>query len=131
MKTIKFEIPEEAGVIIVDVVLDDKIELKLALDTAATHTTIDSNILHLSGYGFENKIGAVEVETSNGVIITEVYELKNLETFGESEQNFKVQVYDFLAHGISSGYDGVLGLDFLRKRKFCLDISNGLLTLPE
>lgn len=31
---------------------------------------------------------------------------------------FEVQVYDFLAHGIASDYDGVIGLNFFTKNKF-------------
>ena len=37
--------------------------------------------------------------------------------------NFEMQVYDFLAHGITSNYEGVLGLNFLRNNKFCIDIN--------
>jgi hypothetical protein len=33
-------------------------------------------------------------------------------TLGISRTNFDVQVYDFLAHGIVSDYDEVIGLDF-------------------
>jgi len=28
------------------------------------------------------------------------------------KEKFQIQVYDFLAHGIFSDYDGLLGLDF-------------------
>lgn len=42
---------------------------------------------------------------------------------------FEVQVYDFLAHGIISDYDGVVGLNFLREHKFCIDIKNGEITV--
>jgi len=129
MKTFSFDIPETDDVIIVQALIDNKIELNLALDTAATHTTIDSNMLHLLGYGFDNQLGKVEVETSNGIIITDLYRIERLTVFGETECKFEVQVYDFLAHGITSNYDGVVGLDFLRKRKFCLDITNGILTI--
>lgn len=130
MKIVYFEIPNEDGIIIVDAIIDDKIELKLAIDTAATHTTIDSNILHLSGYGFKSNVGRIEVETSNGVIVTDIFKIEKIEIFGEAERFFNVQVYDFLTHGITSDYDGVIGLDFLKKRKFCFDILKGKLTLP-
>ncbi len=70
-----------------------------------------------------------EVETSNGIIRTEIYELPTLEVLGIVEKNFEVQVYDFLAHGITSNYDGVLELVFLKKRKFCLDLPNGEITI--
>ena len=131
MKSINFDIPELDEVIVLEALINDKNELLLALDTAATHTTIDSNILHLFNFTLKDSKGRMEVETSNGIIITQKFELPKLETMGVVEENFEVQVYDFIAHGITSNYDGVLGLDFLRKRKFCLDIPNGEITIQE
>ena len=42
-----------------------------------------------------------------------------------TKNDFEVQVYDFLAHGITSDYDGVIGLNFLHDNKFCIDIQKG------
>lgn len=129
MKKIAIPIPKEEEVVVLEAVINRKNELLLALDTAATHTTIDSNALHLFGFSLGTSKQRVEVETSNGIIITEIYELPVLEVLGIIETNFEVQVYDFIAHGITSNYDGVLGLDFLRKRKFCLDLPNGEISI--
>ena len=131
MKTIIIPIPSEEEVIVVEALINDKNELLLALDTAATHTTIDSNMLHLFDFPLTKSKGRIEVETSNGIIITEIFEVPKLEVMGVIEENFNVQVYDFIAHGITSNYDGVLGLDFLRKRKFCLDLTKGEITIQE
>jgi len=49
MRITEFELLDDNSVIIVDAVIEDKFELRLAIDTAATHTTIDSNILFLAG----------------------------------------------------------------------------------
>jgi hypothetical protein len=125
MKNFAFEIPANDDVIIVNASIADKYKFRLALDTAATHTTIDSNVLYFSGYELKNSKGEKEVETSNGIIIVEIYEIDRLECLGIIKTSFEVQVYDFLAHGITSDYDGVIGLDFLRKHKFCIDIVNG------
>ena len=125
MKTYTFNIPNEEEVIILDALIGDKFEYLLALDTAATHTTIDSNVLYLSGYELKDTLGEVEIETSNGIIIVETYELSRFECLGIVKTNFVVQVYDFLAHGITSDYHGILGLDFLRQHPFCLDIQKG------
>ena len=35
-----------------------------------------------------------------------------------------IQIYDFLAHGIISDYDGLLGLDFFENTRFCIDMKN-------
>lgn len=129
MKKISIPIPNDEQVVVLEALINGKNELLLALDTAATHTTIDSNALHLFGFALGKSKKRVEVETSNGIIITEIYTLTKLEVMGIVETDFDVQIYDFIAHGITSNYDGILGLDFLRKRKFCLDIPNGEITI--
>jgi hypothetical protein len=129
MKKIAIPIPTEEEVVVLEALINGKNELLVALDTAATHTTIDSNALYLFGFTLGKSERRVEVETSNGIIITEIYELPIFEVLGVTETNFEVQVYDFIAHGITSNYDGVLGLDFLKKRKFCLDLPNGEITI--
>ncbi len=129
MNKFEFQIPNEEEVIIVEATINDKYELLLGFDTAATHTTIDSNVLFLSGYELKNSKGEVEVETSNGIVIVEIFELNVFESLGIRKENFEVQVYDFLAHGIESDYHGVIGLNFLRENKFCIDMRKGEITI--
>lgn len=121
MKIFSFELPTDEDVIIVNASIEEKFKFRLVLDTAATHTTIDSNVLYFSGYELKNSKGEKEIETSNGIIVVETYDLNSLECLGITKANFEVQVYDFLAHGITSDYDGVIGLNFLRGTKFCID----------
>ena len=125
MKTFPFDLPTDEDVIIVNASIEGKFKFRLALDTAATHTTIDSNVLYFSGYELKNSKGEQEIETPNGIIIVETYDIEHLECLGIIYTDFEVQVYDFLAHGITSGYDGVIGLNFLREHKFCIDILKG------
>jgi hypothetical protein len=129
MNTFHFELLNDEDVILVNATIEGKFKFRLALDTAATHTTIDSNVLYFSGYELKNSKGEQEIETSNGIIIVETYDIQHLECLGIIQSNFEVQVYDFLAHGITSDYDGVIGLNFLKNHKFCIDISNGEITV--
>lgn len=48
--TYKFKREPESGLIIVNIEIDGKYELKMILDTGATNTTIDSNTLYLLGH---------------------------------------------------------------------------------
>ncbi len=112
-----FEREPESGLIIVSVEIDGKYDLKMVLDTGATNTTIDSNALYLLGYDLRDNIGTVEIETANGIIDTEVFEVHSFSSIGITKQDFQIQVYDFLAHGIFSDYNGLLGLDFLAETK--------------
>ena len=125
----RFELPTNENVIIVNVSIDSKYEFRLALDTAATHTTIDSNVLYFTGFELKNSNGEKKVETSNGIIVVETYEIEKIECLGITKNNFEVQVYDFLAHGITSDYDGVIGLNFLKDNKFCIDLKKGEITI--
>lgn len=42
MTLTRFEVPDEFGVVLLLAVIDHRFTFRLALDTAATHTTLDS-----------------------------------------------------------------------------------------
>lgn len=117
----KFKREPDSGVILVNVEIDRKYELKMIFDTGATNTTIDSNALYLLGHDLKDCIGTVEIETANGIIETEIFEIEHFASLGIEKEKFEIQVYDFIAHGIFSDYNGLLGLDFLERIKFCID----------
>ena|ERR1035438_2190534 len=117
------------GVIIVNIEIDGKYVLNMVLDTGATHTTIDSKALHLLGYDINNSIGKISIETANGVIETEIFELGSFTSLGITKNKFQIQMFDFLAQGIFSDYNGLLGLDFLEGSKFCIDTIQNTITL--
>ena len=127
--TYKFRRESESGLILVNIEIDDKYELKMILDTGATNTTIDSNALYLLGYDLKDNIGTVEIETANGIIETEVFEVNVFSSLGLTKEKFQVQVYDFLAHGIYSDYNGLLGIDFLEGIKFCIDTRENTISI--
>lgn len=85
--------------------------------------------MFLSGYELKESKGEQELETSNGIILVELYDIKQFECLGIVKPKFEVQVYDFLAHGITSDYDGVVGPNFLREHKFCIEIMKGEITV--
>jgi predicted aspartyl protease len=126
---IPFRREPESGLIVVSIEIDDKYELKMVLDTGATNTTIDSNALYLLGYDLKDNIGIVEIETANGIIETEVFEIKSFSALGRRISVFQIQVYDFLAHGIFSDYNGLLGLDFFEGTNFCIDTESNIIDI--
>lgn len=81
------------------------------------------------GHNLKDNIGTVEIETANGIIETEIFEIDTFSSLGLTKKNFEIQVYDFLAHGIFTDYNGLLGLDFLEGIKFCIDTSQNLITI--
>lgn len=125
----KFKREPESGLILVNVEIDKKYELKMILDTGATNTTIDSNALYLLGYDLKDSNGIVEIETANGIIETQVFEIDSFSSLGIEKEKFEIQVYDFIAHGIFSDYNGLLGLDFLERTKFCIDTNKNTISV--
>jgi predicted aspartyl protease len=125
----KFKREPESGLILVNIEIDQKFELKMILDTGATNTTIDSNALYLLGHDLKDSVGTVEIETANGIIETEVFEIDSFSSLGIEKQKFEIQVYDFIAHGIFSDYNGLLGLDFLEGTKFCIDTNENIISI--
>lgn len=127
--TYDFERMPNGGLIIVSVTLDLKSKFRMILDTGCSHTTLDSNALYLSGYEIKDAIEIVEIETANGIVESKILEINQVHSLGITKENFRIQVYDFIAHGIFSNYDGLLGLDFLDGKKFCIDTSANEITI--
>ena len=122
--TYQFERDAESGIIFVYVKLNDDHEFKMAFDTGATRTTFDRNALLMIEYPIGNINETELIETANGIVKVGVFKTVSLTAFGHTVCDLSVQVYDFLAHGILSDYDGVLGLDFFENTKFCIDMKN-------
>ena len=127
--TYNFERMPNGGLIIVGVTLDHRSKFRMILDTGCSNTTIDRNALYLSGYELKDMVEIVEIETANGTVESEIFEINHVHSLGITIEKFKIQVYDFLAHGIFSNYDGLLGLDFLEGKIFCIDTKLNNITL--
>ena len=100
----------------------------LALDTGCSHTTFDFNALILAGIPLRNTLRQVTVETTNGVVFADIFEVESLESLGLEIQKPTIQVIDFVAHGILSDYDGLLGMDFLSQKNCCIHFADGYIT---
>lgn len=121
----------ETGLFTVIARINGKQRIKLIIDTGATVTTVDSNVLYMFGYRPIDSIGVEMVETANGIIETDLYELSELSIFGITKSRFVVQAHDFLEHGITSDYNGLLGLDFFECCRFCIDMETCELSIYE
>jgi len=86
--TNKFKREPASGLMLINIEIDNKYELKMIFDTGATNTTIDSNALYLLGYDLKDNIGTVEIETANGIIETEVFEIDTFASLGLTKKKF-------------------------------------------
>ena len=125
----EFERDKDSGVILVTVELDGLHSFKMLLDTGASTTTFDFNSLHLVGYAINHALDTNPVETANGIIKVNSFQALSISAFGHTVKNISMQIYDFIAHGIISDYDGVLGLDFFQNTVFTIDMVNNTIQL--
>ncbi len=100
--------------------------LRLALDTGATSTLINSGLLVALGYDPAASPERTEVTTGSGIEFVARVFVSKFETLGRVRNEFPV-----LAHTLppSAGVDGVLGLDFLRRCILTVDFAEGSLSL--
>ena len=105
--------------------------LGLALDTGASHTTVDLTQLLMAGYEIKQAIGTAQIETASGFIDSYIFKVAEFSCMGVTKRNIDIAAYDFFAYHLLADFDGVLGLDFFNEHKFCVDFKRSLITLDE
>ena len=101
----------------------------LALDTGASNTVIDLNILLVAGYKVEDAIRIIKIETASGIIEAYVFLIAEIKALGITRRYLEVSSYDFANNNILSEIQGVLGLDFFKGYKFCIDMTDFEITV--
>ena len=118
--TYPFEWLDNDNLMVVHVEINGESILPFLLDTGASDTYLDKNILYIEQISLKESIGQVEVETANGRMFAEV--------FGTQFNNHPIQIIDFIANGIISNYSGVLGMDILKQKDLCFQFNRNTLT---
>jgi len=100
--------------------------VRLALDTGATSTLINSEIMVLLGYDPATSPNRIQVTTGSGVELCPRVTVQRLEALGKSVNDFPI-----LSHTLppTSQVDGLLGLDFFRGFQISIDFRNGTITI--
>ena len=107
----------------------DKDPLSLALDTGASHTTIDMTPMLMAGYEINDALSIEKIETASGIIDAYVFLVKEFRCMGIIKKNFKLCAYDFFAYHYLTDFDGVIGLNFFTDTKFCIDMNLNRITI--
>ena len=126
--TYPFEWLDDDGLMVVLVEINNESILPFLLDTGASNTYLDKNILYIEQISLKESIGQVEVETANGRMFADVFKIDSIEVFGTHFKNHPIQIIDFIANGIISNYSGVLGMDILRHKNLCFHFNTNTLT---
>ena len=102
--------------------------LRLAVDTGATRSVINSSLLVAVGYDPATAEERTEVTTGSGVEFAAKVSIDEILALEQRRVDFPV-----LAHTLppSAGVDGVLGLDFFRGLILTIDFHEGRVTVTE
>ena len=100
--------------------------VRLALDTGATGSMVNWDILVLLGYDPAVVPNRIQMTTGSGVEFVPVVSCSRIQALGFERKDFYI-----LCHTLppSATVDGVLGLDFLRQKKVTLDFCEGKLSI--
>ena len=80
--TYPFEWLDNDNLMIVHVEINGESILPFLLDTGASDTYLDKNILYIEQISLKESIGQVEVETANGRMFADVFKIDSIEVFG-------------------------------------------------
>ena len=100
--------------------------VQLALDTGATGSIVNWDILVFLGYDPAIVPERIQMTTGSGVEFVPRIVIDKIQALGQQRQNFPV-----LCHTLppSTTVDGVLGLDFFRGKRLVLDFISGVATV--
>jgi predicted aspartyl protease len=122
MKRFSFDLEAKYDSVITVKAFVGKPPTLLALDTAASQTVLDLNLLLMSGYSLTDLGESVDIETANGFMQVRKVSLKMLNALGLTRTDFEVLTYDFLEKGL-------LGLDFFENTVLTIDFQKGFIVL--
>jgi predicted aspartyl protease len=123
-----FEFLDEDGLLIVLAEINEETTLRFLIDTGSTHTCIDKNVLYIEQINLKEALGKVEIETANGWILADIFNIPSIEVLGMKFNNHPMQVMDFIEHRIMSDYSGIIGFDILCQKNLCIHFKEGFLT---
>jgi predicted aspartyl protease len=124
-----FRFDAEQGLIIVAAELhgaSGSALLRLALDTGASGTLLNTSLLVAAGYDPTASEDRIEVTTGSGVEYVARVIIRKLRALGHERLDFPV-----LAHTLppTARVDGLLGLDFFRGLRLTADFRSGIIDL--
>ncbi len=102
------------------------IVVNLAVDTGATRTLINWDVIVFLGYDPAASAERVQITTGSGVEFVPRVRLERIQGLGTEYRDFEV-----LCHTLppSASVDGLLGLDFFRNKKLTLDFTKGVISI--
>ena len=100
--------------------------ISLALDTGASKTCISPSAISYVGHDIEAAKDFAELTTGNGTIRVPSLSILGLRCLGQTNVDFSIHAMAFPS---KLGIVGLLGLDFLKNRRLCIDYRDGTVEL--
>ncbi|MEI7981443.1 MAG: retropepsin-like aspartic protease [Bacteroidota bacterium] len=97
-----------------------------ALDTGASTTVINRSLLQRIGYTGKDFSNSIFITTGSGKEKTAILPVKKIVALGQTRTKFRVLGFQLPP---TTFIDGLLGLDFMRKRKITIDFISGRIEL--
>ena len=74
-------------------------------------------------------VATISLESAKGEVEGYIFKIHSLSALGIHYHEVEVCAYDFLANNILTEIDGVLGLDFFKNEKLCIDFEKSEITI--
>jgi predicted aspartyl protease len=116
------------GLILIDGLVAGPIgvtRVRLAIDTGATSTVLHLRILENIGYD-SSSATSVEIGTGSGKEGGKIITVEAVQALGITNKHIEILSFSLPNH---IKVDGVLGLDFFRNRRLCIDFAAGEIEL--
>jgi len=93
-----------------------------AIDTGATTTLINPDVLETLGYKKTDIIDNISITTGSRIEKAQLYKVSSIKALGLTRQNLKV-----ISHKLplTTYVDGLIGLDFFRNKKLTINFTKG------
>jgi aspartyl protease family protein len=101
-------------------------DFNFAVDTGASVTLVDMEVLRAIGYGKEQSIRTIQTMTASRQETAYEFEISNIKAIGLIRRNFRV-ISRSLPAGL--GIDGLLGLNFFKNKELVIDFKSAEIKL--
>ncbi|MER3425335.1 MAG: hypothetical protein C4293_20975 [Nitrospiraceae bacterium] len=119
---------QRAGhLLVVQTQLNHNREVRLILDTGATHTILSHEVARDLGILADGRVGTVTLKTAGGPVQAELIRVNTIRLGDAEVRDVPAAVHDI--PDVPPGVDGLLGLTFLNQFLVTLDIQRGELHL--
>ena len=122
-----FDLTQDEDLIVLKANLNSEI-VSLIVDTGSSNTILDSNCIIIA----DVKTRFIEkkyFESAAGIVETETLSIEGLK-LGDIDITL-VNTYDFLEYGLASNYQGIIGIDFLKRHSAVINFKERIITLEE